>query len=303
MGNTEIIVVKQLPIIEEQLRTVQQNIKARVDEVLAMECTEETVKDVKKARAELNAEYKDLEARRKEVKAKIEAPYKAFEAVYKSCAGDIFADADKKLADKIRSVEDGLRKQKSESLMAYFDEYRECLNLPEGIAMFACAGINVTLTASEKSLKAQAKDYLDRIRDDLSLIDTQPDRDEVLAEYRSCRNVARAVQIVRERHAQIEAERRRREEEQESLVRSMMHAAEVEQVIQEEALPVPAPAEAPADEFPEPVEEPVPEENASDGAGTEPVYATAFKVTGTIAQLKALKNFLIDGGYEYEQLN
>ena len=42
MENTEIIVVKQLPIIEEQLRTVQQNIQALVNEVLAMDCTEDT---------------------------------------------------------------------------------------------------------------------------------------------------------------------------------------------------------------------------------------------------------------------
>ena len=104
MENTEIIVVKQLPIIEEQLRTVQQNIQALVNEVLAMDCTEDTYKEVKKARADLNAQFKELEARRKAVKSQIEAPYKAFETVYKSCAGDIFTDADHKLAQKIRAV-------------------------------------------------------------------------------------------------------------------------------------------------------------------------------------------------------
>lgn len=320
MENTEIIVVKQLPIIEEQLRTVQQYIQARVDEVLAMECTEDTVKEVKKARAELNAQRNDLEARRKEVKAKIEAPYKAFETVYKACAGDIFADADRKLAEKIRLVEDGLRQRKSSAVRAYFDEYRQSLNLAEDLADYRFAGINVTLSASDKSLKAKAKDFLDRLRDDLDLIDTQIDRDEVLTEYRSCRNVARAVQIVRERHARIEAERRRRAEEQEAQRKAQEHTAEVEQVIEEEEqLSMPEPTEAPADEFHAPVTEPVSEENGPDKAHVEPkstntleqtsgiefplLYATAFKVTGTIAQLKALKQFIIDGGMSYEQLN
>lgn len=309
MENAEIIVVKQLPIIEEQLRTVQQNIQARVNEVLAMECTEDTYKEVKKARAELNAEYKDLEARRKDVKAKIEAPYKAFEAVYKSCAGDIFAQADRELAAKIRAVEDGLREKKSAAVRSYFEEYRDSLNLPDDLADYRYAGINVTLSATEKSLKAQAKEFLDRLRDDLSLIAAQPDPDEVLTEYRGCRNVARAVQIVRERHARIEAERRRREEEQEAQRKAQEHAAEVEQVIEEEEqLSMPEHTEAPADEFHAPVAEPVPEENGPDEARMEPesttekMYPITIKVTGTIEQLKALKKFMIEGGINYVQL-
>lgn len=308
MENTEIIVVKQLPIIEEQLRTVQQNIRARVNEVLAMECTEDTYKEVKKARADLNAQFNELEARRKVVKAQIEAPYKAFETVYKSCAGDIFTDADRQLAKKIRSVEDGLRKKRADTVRAYFDEYRESLNLPTDLADFNRAGINVTLSASEKSMKAQAKSYLDQIFDDLSLMHRYPEFDEILIEYRSCRRAAQAVQIVYDRHRQIEAERRRREEEQEAMRKTQEHAAEVEQAIEEEQLSVPEPTEAPADEFHAPVAEPVPDEKGPDEDCAEPesasekMYPITIKVTGTIEQLKALKIFLIEGGINYVQL-
>lgn len=63
-----LIVVKQLPIIEDQLRQVKASVDARVAQALALACTEETYKDVKKARAELNKEFQDLEARRREVK-------------------------------------------------------------------------------------------------------------------------------------------------------------------------------------------------------------------------------------------
>ena len=309
MENTEIIVVKQLPIIEEQLRTVQQNIRARVNEVLAMECTEDTYKEVKKARADLNAQFNELEARRKVVKAQIEAPYKAFETVYKSCAGDIFADADRQLAKKIRSVEDGLRKKRADTIRAYFDEYRDSRNLPTDLADFNRSGINVTLSASEKSLKAQAKSYLDQISDDLSMMRRYPEFDEILIEYRCCRRAAQAVQIVYDRHRQIEAERRRREEEQEAQRKAQEHAAEVEQAIEvEEQLTVPEPTEAPADEFHAPVAEPVPDEKGPDEDCAEPesasekMYPITIKVTGTIEQLKALKIFLIEGGINYVQL-
>lgn len=48
--SNELIVVRQLPVIEDQLRTVHDTIQARVSAVLEMECTEETYKEVKKAR-------------------------------------------------------------------------------------------------------------------------------------------------------------------------------------------------------------------------------------------------------------
>ena len=63
--STDLIVVKQLPVIEEQLRSVKMTIQDRVNDVLSMECTEATYREVKKARAELNAEFRELEARRR----------------------------------------------------------------------------------------------------------------------------------------------------------------------------------------------------------------------------------------------
>ena len=308
--STDLIVVKQLPVIEEQLRTVKMTIQNRVNAVLSMECTEDTYREIKKARADLNAEFRELESRRKAVKTQVEAPYKAFEKVYKDCAADIYAQADRELAEKIYAVEGGLRRQKAAAVQAYFSEYRDSLHLPADIASYDFAGINVTLTASEKSLKKQAKDYLDRIREDLTLIDTLPDRDEVLAEYRKCMSVSKAVQAVRDRHARIEAERQRRLEAEEAARKTQEHTAEVEQVIaEEEELAVPEPAEAPADEFHAPVVEPDSEENAAEEAPAEPEvtpanrFAVSFRVVGTIDQLKAMKKFLIDGGYEYEQLD
>ena len=92
-----LIVVKQLPIIEDQLRQVKASVDARVAQALALACTEETYKDVKKARAELNKEFQDLEARRREVKKAILAPYEAFEKLYKECAADAFTKADAEL--------------------------------------------------------------------------------------------------------------------------------------------------------------------------------------------------------------
>lgn len=286
----ELIVIRQLPIIEDQLRTIHDTVLARVEDVLAMECTEETYKEVKKARSELNAQYRALEERRKEVKAQVEAPYKKFEAVYKACAGDLFSAADKQLAAKIAAVENGLKQKKAEQVYAYFDEYRESLGIPADMVAF---GITVTLSASLKALKAQAKDYLDRVRGDLDMIATQEYKDEILVEYRKHLNASQAITAVVNRHAAIERERRMREEMAATAERKQEAVEAVREVVEAEQQPEPTPEPT--------IMPPVVVERTED-AEPPKQYSTAFRVTGTIEQLKALKNFLVDGGFTYEQL-
>lgn len=287
----ELIVVRQLPIIEDQLRTIHDTVLARVEDVLAMECTEETYKEVKKARSELNAQYRALEERRKEVKAQVEAPYKKFEAVYKACAGDLFSAADKQLAAKIAAVENGLKQKKAEQVRGYFDEYRESLGIPADMVSFSTT---VTMSASLKSLKAQVKDYLDRVRGDLDMIATQEYKDEILVEYRKHLNASQAITAVANRHAAIERERRMREEMAATVERKQEAVEAVREVVEAEQQPEPTPEPA--------IMPPVVVERTED-AEPPKQYSTAFRVTGTIEQLKALKNFLVDGGFTYEQLS
>lgn len=198
-----LIVVKQLPVIEEQLRQIKANIEQRVGIVLSLACTETTYKEIKKARAELNKEYKDLEARRMEVKREILQPYESFEATYKDCAGDIYLKADKQLKIRIEEVENGLKQEKHEAVLAYFSEYAKS----RGIDFLTVdrAGIQVTMSASLKSLKAQSKAFIDKVAEDLDMIETQEYKEEILVEYKKCFNASAAITVVTRRHEAIEA--------------------------------------------------------------------------------------------------
>ena len=62
--------------------------------------------------------------------------------------------------------------------------------------------------------------------------------------------------------------------------------AKIEEVLNEEPS---APVSAP-------VEQPIPTE-----APAEKIYQVSFRVRGSIDNLKALKEFLVNGGYDYEQ--
>ena len=57
----DLIRVAQLPVIEEHLKALSDEIDAKVSEAMSMVCTEDTVKSVKKVRAELNSQFWELE--------------------------------------------------------------------------------------------------------------------------------------------------------------------------------------------------------------------------------------------------
>lgn len=273
-----IIQVKQLPIIVEQLHEVKAEVTAKVEQALSLICTEDTVKDVKKVRSELNKELKDYEERRKAVKKAIMTPYEQFEAVYKDCISDTYKKADTELKDKIDSVENELKEQKKAEVKGYFDEYLTATGID--FVTFENANINVTLSASMKSLKEQAKAFVDKIVDDLNLIDTQEHKDEILYEYKQSLNVSNAITTVTNRYKAIE-EAKAREEERKAREQAEAEAtAKVESVVEAVAQPTVEPIAPPVEE--------------------EKTYTLKFTVRGTMPQLKALKEFLNNGGYDYE---
>ncbi len=280
--SNEIIEVKQLPVIVEQLQTIKADVTARVETALSLVCTEDTVKTVKQARAELNNELKGWEEKRKEVKKAVMSPYEQFETVYKDCITDVFKKADNELKNKINAVENELKEKKAAEVKAYFTEYAESANVD--FVSFEQAGINVTLSASLKSLKEQAKAFIDKVNDDLTLIATQEHVDEILYHYKKVDggcflNVSRTIQLVNEKYKAIEAEKAKAAERQQR----EQAAKAVESKVEEIAPPVVEPA----------ITAPTVEE-------ADPVLTLAFKVTAPKSKLRELKAFLENGGYDYE---
>ena len=270
----DVIIVEQLPVIAEQLRSIKAEIEEITSNALSLECTEDTVKEVKKERAKLNKLYAEFEARRREVKEQILAPYNEFERVYKECVREPFSYADTKLQEKIRNVEHELKRAKRDELREYYEEYRTSIGLTERDAPFEEANINVTLTATLKSLKEKAKEHLDRVQRDLAMIATLENHAEVLAEYRYTGNVTDAIANVNARKKAIEEE---------------LHRAEfIDDITNAEAI---AKVNEALEAFAPPV--------VIDG--NEDLYEVTFTVRGTIAQLKALREFLVNEGLEYDE--
>lgn len=193
--------IKQEAIIEEQLKLISDDIQKRVDYAENLVCTVDTIKNIKKQRAILRNQFNDLETQRKQVKAEFQAPYLRFEKVYKELISDKYKNADVQLKRKIDNVESELKLQKENNIREYFNEYCES----EGIDFikFEQIGLNINLSATEKSLREHVKYFIDKVKSDIELIQHEDNFAEIMIEYTKHLNVSRAIIEVKERHKKL----------------------------------------------------------------------------------------------------
>lgn len=119
---------------------------------------------------------------------------------------------------------------------------------------------NITLNLSNKKMLEEIDEYIARIKEDLTLISTQKYQEEILVEYKETLNVSQAIIVVENRQKRIEEEK-----------------AKV-------SIPV----------------EPKVEIEKPKVTVVEELKTMTFKVTGTMMQLKEIKNKLDELGVKYE---
>lgn len=270
----QLMIVRQLPVIEERLQTAKASIEQRVQKAMSLACTVETVKSVKKVRAEMNKELEEFETERKQIKKQVLAPYEAFDAVYKECVAIPYKQADTALKEQIDAIESEIKDDKRREAERYFDEYVASLSgtVPVPLAEFALferAGLKCNMSESPKRLKEQAKTYIDAVAAELCSIAAMEHAEEVLFEYRKGVSLAEAARIVNERQAQL-------------------HQMRLNTRQQEKAEPQQAEATVEYFSAPAPVREP------------DPLYEVSFTVRGTREELKSVKEFLEKRGIQYE---
>lgn len=287
----DLIVVKQLPQIEEHLKELSIDIDKKVENAKSLVCTEENIKTIKQVRADLNKEFKEVEQQRKMVKEQILAPYMQFEEIYKTYISDKYKNADNDLKTKIDLTENELKAKKEKEIRDYFEEYRQSLNID--FIKFEDTKIKVGLSDSKTSLKKEVKDFIDRINVDIATIMLQEHKEEILVEYKQNGYVLNnAITIVINRIKAIEETKKKQEELKQKQFEEAQRIAEENIKAQTEA------TKQALDNLKTPDQEilqaPVIEKKA------EEILTLRFTVKGTRTKLKALKEFLVNGGYEYE---
>lgn len=283
LSNTNLIQVVQLPVIEERLRSMKETVEQQTSAAMALVCTDETLAQVRAVRADLNKTFSDLEEQRKAVKKAVMGPYDAFEEVYKECISGPFKKADAELKKKVSEVEDGIKAECESKMREYFAEL--CTAERVDWLKFEWVGLKIDLaTARQKShskLREQIAGFVVGVAQAVNTISKMEGAEEIMAEYRQCLDMGRAIGIVQDRHQRIEEERQAAEARRAAQEAQAAAVQKVEAVAPPTVLEPPVAAPAPHQE-------------------DEKVYKCSFTVHATKAQLKRLKDFMMQEGIRYE---
>lgn len=265
----EIIKIQHLPEIFEQLEKVGKFVDEKLKGVTDLKATDTNKSNLKDKRTEINNTLSILEDKRKEIKKAIEAPYDVFNEKYTKEVKDKLEEASKTLTGKINFIEDTQKKAKEKLLRKFFEEYKISKNID--FVTFEQMHLNIILSITEVKYKNDIVKFLDKVSDELDLINLQSSKEEIMYEYKKTLDLANSIKIVQERKMAIERAA------EENAKRELLAKQQQENVTEVKRVLTP------------PVKE-----------VKEEIYQLTFTVRGTKNQLVLLKNFLNDGGYEYE---
>lgn len=227
--NKELIVIEQLPIIKATLENLSTEIKEKVDRANSLIVNEDTVKEVKQVRADLNKEFNELELQRKAVKQAIMSKYDEFEEIYKENVSNLYKNADIELKSKIDNVENELKKEKQEEIELFAKEYFKANNI-EDVVNFEDINLNITLSSSMKSLKEKTLEFVNKVVNDLKLIELEEYKDEILVEYKKNKDFTQSKLDVVTRHKMLEEIQKKQQEIQSQINDDAKVVEKVEQI-------------------------------------------------------------------------
>lgn len=265
----EIIKIQHLPEIFEQLEKVGKFVDEKLKGVTDLKATDANKSNLKDKRTEINNTLSILEDKRKEIKKAIETPYDVFNAKYTKEVKEKLENASKTLTGKINFIEDTQKKAKEQVLRKFFEEYKVSKNID--FVDFEQMHLNIILNTTEVKYKNDIVKFLDKVSDELDLINLQSSKEEIMYEYKKTLDLANSIKIVQERKMAIERAAEENAKRELLAKQQQENVTEVKRVLTT------------------PVKE-----------VKEEIYQLTFTVRGTKNQLVLLKNFLNDGGYEYE---
>lgn len=271
--------IKTLGEIESNIKDVKNYVIELKEYYKNIIFTEETMKDAKDEKSKVNKFKKVVSDYRKSIVNAYNEPIKVFEDTAKETE-KLLTETYTTINEQVADFENKQKEEKELEIRTYFEEYAKVSNID--FVRFEQTGINVTLTASKKSLKDKAKEFIDRIIEDLCLIETQEHKAEILVEYKQSLNVSNAITVVVNRFKAIEEQKKKMIEEE---IRQKQEAEriEMENNLAKFAEPEEKILEAPTAEIVETVEE---------------IISMTFTVKGTLSELKKLKQFLNENQIE-----
>lgn len=268
--------IKSVGEIESNMKEVKCYVENLNNYYKNVTFTEETMKQAKQEKSNVNKFKKQVLDYRKNIISEYNKPIKIFDDTAKETE-KLLVDTYNTINIQVQKYEDIQKKQKEQEVRDYFEEYKQSLNVD--FITFENANIKVGLSDSLTSLKKKAKDFIDKVNTDEATIMLQEHKEEILVEYKqNGLNLNNAIITVTNRFKAVEEEKRKQEE----FIKEASKAVIVE-----------AKGNLYAPQNKEILVAPVEEKQ-------EEILKLNFTVRATKTKLKLLKEFLENGGYDYE---
>ena len=259
--------ISQLGKIESNMEDVKSFVEQLKGYYQDVKFDENTLKEAKEEKVKINKFKKEVADYRKDIIKQWKEPVDNFEKSAKEVES-LLTETYDIINNQVSAYDNQKKQEKENNLRDYFKELQESTRID--FVTFENANLNITLTATEKALKEQLRVFFDKIKTDLEIIDTMDNKIEILAEYKTNLDLKKSILVVSERKER-EAEELKRQQglakqrEEEKQVATAENLSNEDEII--------APKEIKQEQ-------------------EEKIYTITFKVSGTMEQLKELKEYL-----------
>ena len=271
----EIVKIETLPKIFYELEKVGEYLDEELEQIKKMDVSEESKQSMKKVRTKINDTLKQFEDKRKEINKCLEA-YTLFEEKYNDEVKIKLTNASEDLTIAIDGIERKQIEQKEDEIFAFIDENIHANHIEKVITtseVIIFANLKINLSTSIKSLKENAKAYIEKVAMEVRLIELEDKYSyEILLEYqKNGYNFNKAKLDVITKYKELEELVKQREQVKE--------VAQQEEVVEKVVEEIVAPKEV--------IQE-------------DELLEVTFTVRGTKPQILKIKDFLIELGVEYK---
>lgn len=235
--------------------------------------TAETKEDAEKEKADINKFKKQVEDFRKKIVAKYNEPIKLFEDTAKETE-KLLKETYELINVQVKVFDNEQLEKVKEKVESYFNEYAQS----KGIDFVNFSQMNISITKGlltstgnlTKKIQDQINEFVDGCSKDVDLIKTLEHKEEILIEYKKTLKSAESIALVMDRYKQLEEMKKEKESTKEQVINDEEMLKKIDSL------------------------------SAPKAENHEEILELSFKVRGTRTKLKALKEFLNNGGYDYE---
>jgi len=273
----------QAPVITINYETLKAELENSLESYKGLVVTEETLAGSKAAQKELASLRVKIDTYRKDKKKEVEKPIKAFEAQCKELIA-LVESVEKPIKEGIKVFDDKRREEKRQTALELIKEVAAAQGLNEKYAA------KLTVIDKYMNLTATAQAVRDDLETRAFALSVEQDREaerlEIIKSVLDSENSRISVKLdIGLWQRDIEADK----PTSEIIAQIKAYAA---QIYEAEHKP-----EEPPKEEPQPVKKEEP------AAQPEKLYTATFKVTGTLAELRAVSNLLRQNKTSYEVLD